>query len=68
MVGAPWSIPLEFPIYQWIVALIRFMGIPIDVGGRLISFAFFIGCLVPLRMLFRTLGLKTETFLICAIL
>jgi hypothetical protein len=33
--GYPWSIPMEFPIYQWIVALFGLIGIPIETAGRL---------------------------------
>ena len=40
--GAPWSIPLEFPTYQFIVAAIsRLTSIPFESAGRLISLVFF---------------------------
>lgn len=42
VLGAPWSIPFEFPVYQWVVALI--VGIfhsPLDQSGRLVSLLFF---------------------------
>lgn len=68
VVGAPWSIPFEFPLYQWIVALLRCFGIPIDVGGKLVSFAFYLGCIASVRTLFRSLGLSPAVFLIFAIL
>src|SRR5690242_19652972 len=35
VVGFPWSIPFEFPTYQWLVALLREIGVPIDIGARL---------------------------------
>jgi hypothetical protein len=68
VLGAPWSIPFEFPVYQWIVALLRCFGIPIDVGGKLVSFAFYLGCIACVRTLFRSLGLNPAVFLIFAIL
>jgi hypothetical protein len=68
VVGAPWSIPFEFPLYQWIVALLRWFGIPIDVGGKLVSFAFYLCCIACVRTLFRSLGLGPAVFLIFAIL
>jgi hypothetical protein len=68
VLGYPWRIPLEFPIYQWILALLGLIGIPIEVAGRLVSYCFFIACLWPLWMIFRLMKLKTEIFLITAIL
>jgi hypothetical protein len=68
VLGYPWSIPMEFPIYQWIVALFGVVGIPIEIAGRLVSYSFFIACLWPIWMIFRFMKLKTEIFLITAIL
>jgi len=51
VLGAPWSIPFEFPLYQWIVALVvKLTALPIDQGGRLVSILFFYLCLVPAYM------------------
>jgi hypothetical protein len=68
VLGFPWAIPYEFPTYEWIVALLRLTGVPIHIGGKLVSFSFFIGCLFPARSLFRTLELPISSFLIFAIL
>jgi hypothetical protein len=68
VLGYPWRIPLELPIYQWIVALLGLVGIPIEVGGRLVSYCFFIACLWPLWTIFRFIKLRTEVFFITAIL
>jgi hypothetical protein len=68
VLGFPWSIPFEFPIYQWLMVLARYAGIPFDVGGRLISFGFYIATLWPLWTLTRSLKLDLTTFLIIAIL
>lgn len=68
VLGYPWSIPFEFPTYQALVALLRLAGIPIDAGGRLVSFAFYIACLWPLSSLFRALALGRRAFLAVSIL
>ena len=40
--GAPWSIPFEFPTYQFIVAGFSYLTtIPLEAAGRLISIVFF---------------------------
>lgn len=49
VLGPPWSIPFEFPLYQGLVALYsRLTGAPIELAGRLISALFFYATLVPL--------------------
>ncbi|BFG74342.1 hypothetical protein PTKU46_23750 [Paraburkholderia terrae] len=54
--GYPWSIPFEFPIYQWIVAAIACpLGFALDPVGRLVSYVFWIGCLWPTRIVCRRL-------------
>jgi hypothetical protein len=68
VLGYPWSIPFEFPLYQWLVALVVSLGVSIEVAGRLVNFAFYLGILVIMRSLFRLLHLSTEAFLITAIL
>jgi hypothetical protein len=68
VLGPPWSIPFEFPLYQWIVALVVWLfRVPIDQAGRLISALFFFASLLPLFFLLRRLGLtrsQTWPFLI----
>lgn len=68
VLGFPWSIPFEFPIYQWLMALGRHAGLPLDVGGRLISFGFYIACLWPIRSLTLSLKLDKATFLVVSTL
>jgi hypothetical protein len=68
VLGFPWSIPFEFPLYQWLMVLARYAGIPFDAGGRLISFGFYIASLWPLWSLTRSLKLDAAAFLIIAIL
>jgi hypothetical protein len=57
IVGSGWSIPFEFPLYQGLVAIVATMGVKLEVAGRLISFAFFLGGLWPIRMLWKDLSL-----------
>jgi glycosyltransferase involved in cell wall biosynthesis len=57
--GAPWSAPLEFPTYQFIVAaLVKITGMPLDQTGRIVSLVFHYLCLVPLYFLLRLLNLR----------
>ena len=64
VLGSPWQIPLEFPLYQWIVALGAKTGIPLGIAGRLVSFMFHIGSLIPLIILLTALQIKVRTILI----
>jgi hypothetical protein len=46
VVGYPWRIPFEFPIYQFIVALISKMThLDLEITGRIVSIAAFYGCI-----------------------
>jgi hypothetical protein len=54
--GFPWSIPLEFPIYQWIVSLLGCsLHFQLDPVGRLVSYTFWIASLWPARIVCRRL-------------
>ena len=38
VLGPPWSIPFEFPLYQWLVALaVAVLDLNIESAGRLVS-------------------------------
>ena len=67
VVGAPWSIPYEFPLYQLLAAALAAVGVPLNAAGRLVGFSFFLAALWPLRIIFRALQLKAA-FLPTAIL
>lgn len=46
VLGHPWSMPFEFPVYQLIVAaLVKVTGLSIDICGRLVSFFFYLSVL-----------------------
>ncbi|MCZ8314939.1 MAG: glycosyltransferase family 39 protein [Phreatobacter sp.] len=68
VLGHPWAIPFEFPLYQLTVAAVAKMGIPLNAAGRLVSVAFLFATLWPLAMLTRDLKLGRTTFLATAIL
>jgi len=52
--GPPWQLPLEFPLFQWIVALVHLLtGAPLDPVGRFVSFVFYLATLWPLYVFSR---------------
>ena len=58
VLGYPWAIPFEFPLYQWGVALLAMLplGLNVDTAGRLLSLACLVACSWPLRVALRNLG------------
>lgn len=77
VLGAPWSIPFEFPLYQWITALwAKLSGMPLDQAGRSISILFYyltlwpsfillgyLGITKPYRLIFLSLFLSSPLYL-----
>ncbi|HTP52987.1 MAG TPA: glycosyltransferase family 39 protein [Anaeromyxobacteraceae bacterium] len=54
--GAPWSMPFEFPLYQYLVALLSCRtGFGLERVGRLLSFAFLAACALPAARIARSL-------------
>jgi hypothetical protein len=52
VLGKAWAVPLEFPLYQWIVAAVVIISkIPLDQGGRLVSLIFFYFSFIPIYFL-----------------
>jgi hypothetical protein len=48
VLGPPWRVPFEFPLYQWIVAALAWStGMALDPAGRMVSVAFFLLTLWP---------------------
>ena len=67
VLGAPWSIPFEFPLFQWLShQLASLTGINLSASGRLISILFGVGCLWPASRLMRRarLGITAVALLI----
>ena len=63
--GVPWSIPLEFPIYQILVSWAsEIFGSSLDSTGRILSYIFLVLCLVPARSITNRLQLPGSVFLI----
>ncbi len=59
VLGYPWKIPFEFPLYQYLVYLIvKYFNLKIEVGGRIISLIFFYSTLVYIFFLFRKIGFE----------
>jgi hypothetical protein len=58
LLGKPWSIPLEFPLYQSVVAVLaRAAGLPIEQAGRVVGLAFFYLMLPAAYLLLGRLGI-----------
>lgn len=48
ILGAPWKIPFEFPIYNWLVAILKTnSNLSFEESGRLVSITFFYLSLFP---------------------
>ena len=58
VLGRPWSIPMEFPLYQWtVVAVSDLAGYPLVQSARAVSLACLILALPALWILLRRFGL-----------
>jgi hypothetical protein len=59
VVGAPWSIPFEFPLYQAITAMVAAISPwSLSTSGRLVSLAFGLACLAPAWGLMRNFNIN----------
>lgn len=59
VVGAPWSIPFEFPLYQGLVALLAALtGAPLDATGRVVNLLASLLVCLPLYRTLRLLGVE----------
>jgi len=66
VLGYPWAIPLEFPLYQWLVAgLVAASGASIEASGRAVGVAFFLASLIPGWIVLGGLGLTPASRLLC---
>lgn len=65
VLGRPWSVPMEFPLYQWtVVAVSNLTGLPLIQAGRVVSLACFYGALAALFPLLGRLGLTAAQRLV----
>ena len=64
--GAPWTLPLEFPAYQWAVAVLAWVSaLPIDTSGRLISILFCGLCIFPIYSIAKATKLTNPRQITC---
>ena len=67
--GFPWSVPFEFPLYQWIVAIVyKVLPFSLDQSGRLVSIIFSYLCLFPIYYICKGLKKDVNCFFITSIL
>lgn len=66
VVGSPWSIPYEFPLYQILAALLHAVGMPLAVAGRCLSWFAMLAVLFPAQRILRCLSGDNEQFLFFA--
>ncbi len=63
--GPPWSVPMEFPTYQVIVATLHHLtGLPLEQAGRLTGIVFLFACLPALYDLLSLADLKPSRRLV----
>ena len=59
VLGAPWSIPFEFPFFQFLVAASSKMaGLPLSLTGRLVNIFFGVLCVWPVFEIFHCFGFR----------
>lgn len=59
VLGPPWSLPFEFPLYQGIVAgLAKAFSTSLDETGRFVSILFYYLCFFPLASILACIGLR----------
>jgi hypothetical protein len=60
VLGAPWAIPFELPLYQGLAALVAGSGaMPLDQAGRFVSVLMFLACMLPAWFLLARWGFVT---------
>ncbi len=61
VLGFPWQIPFEFPLFQIVVsAFLKIFSFDISILGRLISIFFGISCLIPVKNILKIFNFKSE--------
>jgi 4-amino-4-deoxy-L-arabinose transferase-like glycosyltransferase len=69
VVGKPWAIPFEFPLYQYIAAtIVRITGWDLNTVSRLVSTFFVIACIFPVHGTLKISGFTVRTSLLFIIL
>jgi hypothetical protein len=58
VLGPPWTIPFEFPVYQFIVGFLsKITGLILEPTGRIVSISFYIGSVIVAYAILRRLNL-----------
>ncbi|WP_461515838.1 glycosyltransferase family protein [Porticoccus sp.] len=69
VIGTPWALPFEFPLYQMLVSAISgAMHFSLDSAGRILSFVFLLATLYPVWSVTKKLKLDKSIFYIFAAL
>jgi len=69
VLGKPWRIPMELPIYQWFTARWHNLtGMPLDPSGKLVSVFAWLACMAPVWLLLRTLRFGTAQIFLSLVL
>lgn len=69
VLGKPWRIPMELPVYQWLIARWHNLtGVALDSAGKLVSVLLWLACMAPAWLLLHTLHLKRPQILITLVL
>ncbi|WP_290755040.1 hypothetical protein [Henriciella sp.] len=69
VLGPPWTAPMEFPLYQLIVAgLSNLTGLSLEMSGRLLSLLSGTGCLLLTWRMARLLGLSSRLQILIVLL
>ena len=69
ILGLPWSIPFEFPLYQALAKGLHVAsGLSLESSGRLVSIAFFLLCFWPLHCLLRAWQVRNTPLVMAAVL
>ena len=69
ILGPPWTIPFELPVYQSIVKVVAWAsGLPLETCGRLVGMGFFLLCLWPAGRLMTQLGVQHKAVAVSLLL
>jgi hypothetical protein len=65
VLGKPWRIPMELPVYQWLTARWHNLtGMALDPSGKLVSVLLWLACMAPVWILLRSLRFERSQILL----
>ena len=69
ILGLPWSVPFEFPLYQALVkGLYLASPLSLETAGRMVSVLFFLLCFWPLHRLLKTIKVAQPAWVMAPVL